>query len=95
MTDAQIDELLLRRYLDDWAYQANVRKTLASQLDWIAGDGRYEALNGKRDEAAQDCAQLLTFFARQNLPAFTGRDKMQVKFPWNRIFEADISFGGR
>ena len=95
MTDAQIDELLLRRYLDDWAYQANVRQNLMSQLDLIAGDGRYEVLNGKRDEAAQDCAQLLTFFARQNLPAFTGRDNLKVNFPWNRMFEADISFARR
>ncbi|MBR2520056.1 MAG: DUF4127 family protein [Selenomonadaceae bacterium] len=95
MTDAQIDELLLRRYLDDWAYQANVRKTLAAQLDWIAGDGRYETLDGKRDTAAEDCAQLLKFFAEHNLPAFTGRDNMKVKFPWNRMFEADISLGRR
>lgn len=95
MSDAQIDELLLRRYLDDWAYQSNVRKNLASQLDWIAGDGRYEALDGKRDTAAEDCAQLLKFFAEHNLPSFTGRDNLKVKFPWNRMFEADISFGGR
>ena len=95
MTDAQIDELLLRRYLDDWAYQANVRKTLAAQLDWIGGDGRYEALDGKRAEASEDCAQLLKFFAEHNLPAFTGRDSMKVKFPWNRMFEADISLGRR
>ena len=95
MTDAQVDELLLRRYLDDWAYQSNVRKNLASQLDWIGGDGRYEALDGKRDAAAEDCAQLLKFFATQNLPAFTGRNNMRVKFPWNRMFEADIYLNGR
>ncbi|MBR1646880.1 MAG: DUF4127 family protein [Selenomonadaceae bacterium] len=95
MTDAQVDELLLRRYLDDWAYQANVRRNLASQLDWIAGDGRYETLDGKRDTASEDCAQLLKFFAEHNLPAFTGRDTMKVKFPWNRMFEADITLGRR
>ena len=95
MTDAQIDELLLRRYLDDWAYQSNVRKSLSAQLDWIAGDGRYETLDGKRDAACEDCAQLLKFFATHNLPAFTGRDNLRVKFPWNRMFEADIYLNGR
>ena len=91
MKDSQIDELLLRRYLDDWAYQANVRKTLATQLDWIAGDGRYEVLDDKRDVAADNCADMLKDFAEGNLPYFTGRDRMRVNFPWNRMFEADIS----
>ena len=68
MKDNSVDELLLRRYLDDWAYQANVRQIGAAQLDWIAGDGRYEALDDKRDSAAENCALLLTSFAQRNLP---------------------------
>ena len=93
MKDAAVDELLLRRYLDDWAYQANVRKIGAAQLNWIAGDGRYETLDDKRDVTADNCAMLLEMFARRNLPAFTGNDNIRVSFPWNRMFEADISFG--
>ncbi len=95
MKDNSVDELLLRRYLDDWAYQANVRQIGAAQLDWIAGDGRYETLDDKRDSAAENCALLLTSFAQRNLPKFTGNDNIRVYFPWNRMFEADISFGGR
>ena len=95
MNDNSVNELLLRRYLDDWAYQANVREIGASRLDWIAGDGRYEFLNDKRRAAENNCADLLQRFARKNLPSFTGNDKIRVKFPWNRMFEADISFGGR
>ena len=95
MKDNSVDELLLRRYLDDWAYQANVRQIGAAQLDWIAGDGRYETLDDKRDSAAENCALLLTSFAQRNLPKFTGNDNIRVHFPWNRMFEADISFGGR
>ena len=95
MKDNAVDELLLRRYLDDWAYQANVRKIGAAQLNWIAGDGRYESLDDKRDAAADNCAMLLKAFARRNLPAFTGNDDIRVRFPWNRMFEADISIGNR
>ncbi|MBR3051929.1 MAG: DUF4127 family protein, partial [Selenomonadaceae bacterium] len=95
MKDAAVDELLLRRYLDDWAYQANVRQIGAAQLDWIAGDGRYEFLNDKRDSAAETCAALIQNFAKKNLPKFTGNDNIRVNFPWNRMFEAEISFGGR
>lgn len=93
MNENQINELLLRRYLDDWAYQANVRKIGAKQLNWIAGDGRYEVLDDKRDSAADEVSALLESFAKRNLPDFTGREKIRVRFPWNRMFEADIFFG--
>lgn len=93
MKDNAIKELLLYRYLDDWAYQANIRQVGASQLDWIAGDGRYEFLNDKRDNAAESCANLLEVFAKNNLPSFTGNDNIRVRFPWNRMFEAEITFG--
>ena len=93
MKDNSVDELLLRRYLDDWAYQANVRQIGAGQLMWLDGDGRYEVLNGKRDLAAENCALLLESFAQRNLPQFTGNDNIKVRFPWNRMFEADIIFG--
>ena len=95
MKDNAVDELLLRRYLDDWAYQANVRAVGASQLNWMDGDGRYEFLNDKRGSAEDNCAALIADFAQRNLPKFTGNDNIRVRFPWNRMFEADISFGKR
>ena len=93
MKNNAINELLLRRYLDDWIYQANVRQIGAAQLDWIAGDGRYEFLNDKRGSAEDSCASLIESFAKRNLPKFTGNDNIRVHFPWNRMFEADIIFG--
>lgn len=93
MKDDSVNELLLRRYLDDWAYQANVRNVVADQLNWVVGDGRYEFLNDKRDYAADNCKFLLENFAQKNLPSFTGNDNIKVRFPWNRMFEADIYFG--
>ena len=93
MKDNAIKELLLYRYLDDWAYQANIRQAGASQLDWIAGDGRYESLDDKLSVTEENCASLLEFFVQKNLPKFTGNDNIRVKFPWNRMFEAEITFG--
>lgn len=88
-----INELLLRRYLDEWAYQANVRKVGANQLSWLDGEGRYEFLNDKRTAAGETCASLIEGFAKKNLPSFTGNDNIRVRFPWNRMFEADIMIG--
>lgn len=93
MKENFVDELLLHRYLDDWAYQANVRQIGASQLHWLTGEGRHEFLNDKRDAAEDNCSDLLKAFVQKNLPSFTGNDKIRVRFPWNRMFEAEISFG--
>ena len=79
--------------LDDWAYQANVRQIGASRLGWIAGDGRYESLDNKRESAEYSCSSLIRGFVQKNLPKFTGSDNIKVSFTWNRMFEADISFG--
>ena len=79
--------------MDDWAYQANVRGIAAAQLDWMAGDGRYEFLDDKLDAAAESAANLLKAFAKRNLPNFTGNDNIRVRFPWNRMFEAEIFLG--
>lgn len=95
MKENFVNELLLRRYLDDWAYQANVRTIGASQLNWIAGDGRYELLNDKLYSAEDTCAMLIEDFVKKNLPNFTGNDNIRVRFTWNRMFEADISFGNK
>ena len=93
MKNNSVDELLLRRYLDDWAYQANVRQIGAGQLHWLAGDGRYEVLDDKREFTKENCVSLLESFVKRNLPKFTGNDNIRIRFPWNRMFEADISFG--
>ena len=90
-----VNELLLRRYLDDWAYQANVRQIAANQISWFNGDGRYEALDDKSDIVAENCKELLEHFVKRNLPKFTGNDNIRVRFPWNRMFEADITFSSR
>ena len=86
------NELLLTRYLDDWAYQANVRNKVSSRLNWIGGDGYYNLLDDKKYDAADWCEQLLTNFVEDNLPEVRLKGRLRVEFTWNRMFESEISF---
>ena len=93
MSDSNKRSLLLTRYLDDWIYQANVRNIIANQLTWLSGEGFYDALNDKRDNAADECGRMITNFVRNNLPTAHVGESLRVDFPWNRMFESRIFFG--
>ena len=90
MKDTDVDELLLTRYLDDWAYQANVRNIIARQLTWLRGDGVYGSLDTKRDAVADRSTRMISRFVEDNFPPFKSLEEIQVSFPWNRMFESDI-----
>jgi hypothetical protein len=90
MKDESVDELLLTRYLDDWAYQANVRTKVARQLSWLRGDGVYGNLGSKRTAVEWRATEDIKDFVKENLPPFESLTELQVTFPWNRMFEADI-----
>lgn len=92
MSDNDKNNILFTRYIDDWAYQSNVRNTVAARLNWIDGEGYYNLLDDKKYDAADWCEQLLTNFVRTNLPEVTLKNRMRVQFPWNRMFEAEINF---
>ena len=85
-----VDHLLTTRYLDDWAYQANVRNTIARQLTWMRGDGFYGSLGTKMDAVAVRSTRMMNRFIEENLPPLAEIDAVEVTFPWNRMFEADI-----
>ena len=93
MSDDSIDELLVTRYIDDWAYQANVRNIIARQLTWLRGDGWYGTLNGKRDAVSDRTSKMMNHFIENNLPPFKGSNRILVTFPWNRMFESDVLIG--
>lgn len=90
MKDDAVDDLLLTRYLDDWAYQANVRNTIARQLTWLRGDGVYGSLDTKTAAVATRSERMLTRFVEDNLPPIDSLANIEVRFPWNRMFESDI-----
>lgn len=84
-------QLLLTRYIDDWGYQANVRGVVNTQLRQMHG-GFFNALNEKRSYATERCKTLIQDFANKNLDNVNFDGGFQVKFPWNRMFESDITF---
>ncbi len=93
MTEKSVGELLLTRYLDDWAYQANIRNTVARQLTWLRGDGVYGSLGTKKTYVSNRASQLLQRFVQRNLPPYKSLEEIYVTFPWNRMFESDVRHG--
>jgi len=90
MTRKSIDRLLARRYLDDWAYQANVRTDIAAELAKLP-DGLQIYLNlGEREaDIVKRENQLMRDFAKKNLPRVKN---FVVSNPWHRMFECRIDF---
>lgn len=84
-------QLLLTRYIDDWGYQANVRGVINTQLRQMQG-GYFNALNENRYYASQRCSALMKDFADRNLKNVNFDGGFKVEFPWNRMFESDITF---
>ena len=92
MTQEAKDKLLATRYLDDWAYQANVRTIVG---DWIFnefpnGEKFYSGFGGKNITIEERITELMREFAAKNLPPYEFLRDFKVSCPWNRMFEVDI-----
>ncbi|MBQ7515685.1 MAG: DUF4127 family protein [Schwartzia sp.] len=94
MTPPDAEALRLKRYLDEWAYQANIRGRLAGALGNFPGEGDGMHLNGKRDAAMKQGTAWMAEFAAKNipLPSYISLRNLRVSYPWNRLFECDIDF---
>ena len=95
MSATSKQKLLMRRYLDDWAYQANARTIVGKEILKKFGDPSvyYQFQNEDQRNRAEDLnTKLLKDFAEKNLPHFDFIKNLQVKNPWNRMFECDIEF---
>ena len=84
------DRLLARRFLDDWAYQANVRTQIAEELSKLP-DGLqiYLHLSEHETEITARENQLMQEFAKKNFPQWTN---FTLSNPWHRMFECRIDF---
>lgn len=90
--DAQ--ELMLMRYLDDWAYQSNVRGWLSHEIPSFPGTGDGASLDGKQPAVDEQSTKRMREFAEQNirLPEGFSLKNLRVTHPWNRLFECGIDF---
>ena len=78
--------LLTVRYLDDWAWQANIRQEVFRDMPDAADSLRYLSSPGDKAEALAKAK--LRAFAEQNLG--WPPDAIELSFPWNRLFEIDV-----
>ena len=91
MTEQGKAQLLTTRYLDDWAYQANVRTIVGSELVQKFGNAMYYlSLQDKLGYAEQRNTELMQDFAAKNLPQNYLASGFTIKNPWLRMFECDI-----
>ena len=88
MDDQSHRNMLTQQYLDNWAYQANIRKDVYRMQDSIRTDNvKYtgtlnEALESYLGERVQDFAATYLKLDPRTVSA---------RFPWGRLFETDIT----
>jgi len=87
MSDKERQRLLIVRYLDDWAYQANIRKEIYREL-YYAEQGGPDYFNWLEPEITSDTEKKIRLFARQYL--WVEPNKLKVSFPWHRMFEIKV-----
>ncbi len=95
MKEEAKNKLLSVRYLDDWAYQANVRTIVGNELVEKFNDPScyYDFKNSEqRAFAENESTRLMNEFAEKNLPSFKYLRGFKVKNPWNRMFECEVIF---
>ncbi len=93
MNDSK-NKLLVRRYLDDWAYQANIRSIVGNELFYMPrGVIAYYQFDGEREYVERRETELMQSFAAENLPPYRYLRGLKITNPWNRMFECHIEFG--
>lgn len=80
-------KILMTRYVDDWAYQANVR----NQLQRINHKNFYGDLNENIYAASDQCASMISSFVENKFSISVAEENLRVEFPWNRLFESRIT----
>ena len=81
--------LLEQRYLDDWAYQANVRMKTYTQLIWP----NYWPNSGLKDEQLAEAEAFIAKEMVQVAEPYLGEAARDYSFtlPWRRMFEVEVT----
>ena len=90
MNRHSIDRLLVTRYLDDWAYQANVRTQIGDYLTKYPNPYQiFLNLKEYEPEVVKRENILMHEFAVEHFPQW---NSFVVSNPWHRMFECRIDF---
>ncbi|MBR4903773.1 MAG: DUF4127 family protein [Selenomonadaceae bacterium] len=94
MDDKDVAELLTTRYLDEWAYQANIRQEIVGTSYGLTGEGTPMDLKDKLQPLEKLLNERMKAFAAENLklPNHWRLENLNVRFPWKRTFECDPRF---
>lgn len=86
------NDLLFVRYLDDWAYQSNVRDAIRKELVWPNQwlDGAFRPEDKRALELA--VTEKIINFAKPHI-SLESVSEWQFTLPWNRTFEIKINKG--
>ena len=92
MDDKDVAELLITRYLDDWAYQANVRAEITGACYGL-GVNPYK-LDDVITQMNELTTERISTFAAENLrlPQRWQLENLNVTLPWLRVFECNPRF---
>jgi hypothetical protein len=93
MSDRDRRQLLTVRYLDDWAYQANIRNELNQSINYPRG-GSLVLLDDRRPELMTAAESKLRSFADRYLAGLPTAN-LHAEFPWNRMFEIYVTVDGQ
>nr|WP_092071983.1 DUF4127 family protein [Dendrosporobacter quercicolus]NSL48713.1 DUF4127 family protein [Dendrosporobacter quercicolus DSM 1736]SDM34992.1 Protein of unknown function [Dendrosporobacter quercicolus] len=89
LTDDQDRKRLLAvRYLDDWAYQANIRQALTEEFVY-PNSGSPVYLNELKPQLTAELEKRERQFAEQHL--WLPPEQITATFPWNRMFEVNVN----
>ena len=89
MSQEDKNYLLSIRFLDDWAYQANIRQAVAGEAKTLKG-GSYSKLDKAKSKVIRSTQEKMNQFSKENLKQFS-IEEVRVDFPWNRMFEVDVN----
>lgn len=83
------EEFKMYRYIEDWGYMVEVRKTLTEHLDEFGEGLGFLNLADKEPLVAQAATKMLAEFTRKYLKSC--KYSPHVRMPWNRMFEVDLT----
>jgi hypothetical protein len=88
MSSKDKNRILAVRYLDDWAYQANIREAVGNGVLYPLG-GSWSYLDKLTSRLTVETDGRLRTFAAVNFPDYRLND-FKLSFPWNRMFEVKV-----
>ena len=92
MSGDACDQLLTRRYLEDWGYQSNIRGQVGRSIYHFREEGVYSNLGNYEAGVVYRINSLMRQFAQNNLPPYPELENLTVSLPWHRMFEARFTY---